>query len=235
VAVLNQEQKVGDAVNGLVQALGGLNRAFAWLASSLGIDFREPLWSGSLDSLASRQLKWVYSTSADDNEFLKRATLVSTLVLEALNPKLLRKLLQQLDGTLHQNSENPPRTLGSRRLLERVTLVAVLMENVRPDIAEIPMLVRRAEGETVSVDDLQAELEILYKRIRDEFAPPAFLYDLRIHGGLAHQANMREAAKAAIALGFPKSGWHRTHYLNLLNRLTSSISRTSEHLRSGAS
>jgi hypothetical protein len=54
------------------------------------------------------------------------------------------------------------------------------MENLRPDIAEIPILVRRAEGEIVSVDDLQAELEKLYKRVRDEFAPLAFLYDLRI-------------------------------------------------------
>jgi len=42
------------------------------------------------------------------------------------------------------------------------------------------------------------------------FAPLAFLYDLRIQGGLAHQTNRREAAKAAKALGFRLSGWHRT-------------------------
>jgi hypothetical protein len=34
--------------------------------------------NSSLDSLAGRQLKWVYPTSADDNEFLKRATLACT-------------------------------------------------------------------------------------------------------------------------------------------------------------
>ena len=95
--------------------------------------------------------------------------------------------------------------------------------------------IRPGSGETLSADGLQAELEKLYKRVRDQFAPLAFLYDLRINGGLAHQANMREAAKGAIALGFPKSGCHRTHYPNLLNRLTSSISQISEHLRSGAS
>jgi hypothetical protein len=46
---------------------------------------------------------------------------------------------------------------------------------------------------------------------------------------------INEAAKAAKALGFPASGWHRTHYLNLLNRLTGSISQISENLRNRAS
>jgi len=110
------------------------------------------------------------------------------------------------------------------------------MDNLRPNIAEIPSLVRRAESEAESAeDDLQAEIEKLYKHVRDEFAPLAFLYDLRVHGGLAHHPNIKEEAKAAKALGFPASGWHRTHYLNLLNRLTGSISQISEHLRSGVS
>jgi hypothetical protein len=69
----------------LIQEIGGLNRAFAGLGASLGINIQEPLWSGSLDSEAGRQLKWVYPTSADDSEFLKRATLACTLVLDALN------------------------------------------------------------------------------------------------------------------------------------------------------
>src|SRR5271166_1985664 len=215
VAVLKQEQTVADAVNSLVQSLVGLNRAFARLASSLGMDIPEPLWSGSLESLAGRQLKWVYPASADDSEFLKRATLASTLVIEALKPKLLRKLLQHLDAKLHQNNVDPPGPLGSRRLLERVTLVAVLIENLRPDMTQIPILVRRAEGKTASFDDLQAELSKLYERVRDEFAPLAFLYDLRVYGGLAHNPNMKQVAKAAAKLGFPGSGWHRTHYLSL--------------------
>jgi hypothetical protein len=71
-------------------------------------------------------------------------------------------------------------------------------------------LVRRAEGEAASPeDDLQAEIEKLYKHVRDEFAPLAFLYDLRVHGGLAHHPNIKEAAKAAKALGLPASGWLR--------------------------
>lgn len=91
----------------MVQALGGLNRAFARLAASLGTDIQDSLWSGSLDSEAGSQLKWVYPASADDSEFLKRATLASTLIIEALKPKLRRKLLQSLDETLHQNNEGP--------------------------------------------------------------------------------------------------------------------------------
>jgi hypothetical protein len=109
------------------------------------------------------------------------------------------------------------------------------MENLRPDIAQIPILVRQAEGEARSTkDDPQAELEKLYERVREKFAPLAFLYDLRVHGGLAHSPNLKEAAKAAKALGLPGSGWHRTHYLSLLSLLTGSISQISEHLKSGA-
>jgi hypothetical protein len=55
VAVLKQEQTVAGAVNSLVQALGGLNRAFARLASSLGMDIPGQLWSGSPESLAGSQ------------------------------------------------------------------------------------------------------------------------------------------------------------------------------------
>ena len=83
--------------------------------------------------------------------------------------------------------------------------------------------------------DVQAELEKLYERVRDEFAPLVFLYELRVHGGLAHHPNTKEAAKAAAKLGFPGSGWHRTHYLSLLNLLTSSVSQISKHLKNGAS
>jgi hypothetical protein len=42
-------------------------------------------------------------------------------------------------------------------------------------------------------------------------------------------------AKAAAKLGFPGSGWHRTHYLSLLNLLSSSVSQISKHLKNGAS
>lgn len=229
---LRDEQTVADAVNSVVQVLGELNDAFARIAASLGVTILERPWRGSIDSLAGRQLKWVYPATADDDEFLKRATLASTLVIEALEPASLRKLLSAVGSSLHMNDENPPRLLGSRNLLQRVTLVAVLIEDFRPDIAAIPMLVKQAEGKaTIAGDaDLQAELARSHRRVRDEFAPLAFLYDLRTYGGLAHSPNKEEVATAAAKLGLPKGNWHRTDYLRLLNLVAESVHQISRHL-----
>lgn len=229
---LSNEQTVPDAVNSVVQALGRLNNAFARMASSFGVMTLQPLWHGSLDSLAGRQLKWVYPAAAGEDEFLKRATLASTLVIEALEPTSLRSLLGAVATGLHLNDETPPRTLGSRNLLQRVALVASLIEDVRPEISEIPMLLKQAEGKVTSPrdPDLQAELERLQQRVRDEFAPLAFLYDLRTSGGLAHSPNKEKAATAAAELGLPKGNWHRADYLCLLNLVTNSLRQITNHL-----
>lgn len=227
--VLREEQTVPAAVNSLVQALGALNDASACMASSLGVTLPDLLWRGSLDSLPGRQLKWVYPAAADDDEFLKRATLASTLVIDGLEPSLLRKILGAVARNLHRKSSQ---TLAPRNLLQRLTLVAVLIEDVRPDIAEIPALVKQAEGEPTNVGapDLQAELTKLNKRVRDDFAPLAFLYDLRTHGGLAHPPDKVKTAKAATKLGLPKANWHRIDYLRLLNLVAGSVHRISKHL-----
>ena len=235
VAVLREEQTVPTAVNSMVQGLCELNTAFARLATSLGKTIPDPLWRGSLDSLAGRQLKWVYPVSAGEDEFLKRATLVSTLVIDALEPALLRRLLGAIDERLHQNNEVPPKTLGSRNLLQRVTLVALLIENFRPDTVAIPILVMQAEGEAESADpDLKAELEQLYERVRREFAPLAFLYELRGHSGVAHHPSMKKAGAAAVQLGLPNKGWHRADYLRLLTSVTGSVHQISKHLEDAA-
>ena len=229
---LRQEQTVPDAVNFLVKALHTLNTAFDGMAASFGVPILDPPWHGSLDSLAGRQLKWIYPATADDDEFLKRATLVSTLVIEALKPASLRKLLRTVGGDLHMNEENPPRPLGSRNLLQRLTLIAVLIEDFRPDITGIPILVRQAEGKASNAGepDLQAELERAHRHVRDEFAPLAFLYDLRTHGGLAHTPNKAQTASAAAQLGLPEKNWHRTDYLHLLKLVTESVYQISKHL-----
>ena len=86
ISALGQEQSVPDAVISLVKELRILNDSFAAMGISLGVANLGSLWGGSLDSLAGRQLKWVYPATADDDEFLKRATLVSTLFIEALEP-----------------------------------------------------------------------------------------------------------------------------------------------------
>jgi hypothetical protein len=231
-----QELPIPEAVNSLINALNRLNTIFAEMAASLGAMITDPLWRGSLDSLAGRQLKWVYPATAGDDEFVKRATLASTLFLDGLQPTALRKLLNAVGKKLHETFDKSPKPLGSRNLLQRVTLIALLIEAVQPKKAKLPMLVRHAEGKGNSpIDaDVQTELEELNKQVRDEFAPLTFLYDLRIHGGLAHPPNKEEAATAAAKLGLPKGNWHRTDYLRLLKLIAESFDQISEHLETSS-
>ncbi len=233
---LVDEPTVPEAVNSVAGALERLNAAFADMASALRGPIRGNVWRGSLDSLAGRQMKWVYPATAGDHEFLKRATLASTLFLDGLQPAALRDLLKAVGTNLHQTFEKQPQSLGSRSLLQRVALMALLLKHLKPDRAELPILVQRAEGKATDAarPDLQAELEGLHKRIRDEFAPLAFLYDLRTHGGLAHPANPEAAATAAAKLGLPKGNWHRTDYLCLLRFMAESVHRISDLLEAAA-
>ena len=236
LAALREEKTIPDAVNSVERMLKKLNVAFTHFADSIGVGDPETLWQGSLDSLAGRQLKWVYPTDADDDEFLKRATLASTLVIDALAPASLRKLLSAVGKDLHLNDGSPSQPLGSRNLLQRVTLVAVLVQDFQPPIDGIPKLVMQVESITSSATeaDLQAELVRSYQRVRDEFAPLAFLYDLRTHGGLAHTPNMEAVAAAATKLGLPGKNWNRTDYLRLLSLVAGSIMQINQHLETAA-
>ena len=232
--LLREEQSIPEAVNSLVEQLNAMNASFDEFADVMGVEISTPLWGGSLESLAGRQLKWVYPTVSDDDELLKRATLMSTLVIDGLVPKSLRKLLQTWDNYLHLNDQQE--SLGSRKLIERVTLIAVMIEEFQPDSAEIPELVKQAESQTISTvnPELQAELKEAFKKTRDVFAPLAFLYDLRTHGGLAHSPNMGEVATAMIELGLPERNWHRADYLRLLYLVAESIRQISTHLVAAA-
>lgn len=236
IDALREEQTVPDAVNALVRALQGLNGAFANLADAMDVAVPDPLWLGSLDSLAGRQLKWVYPVAADDDEFLKRATLVSTLVLDELALESLRTLAKAIGAKLHLNYGKRPQPLGSRNLLQRVTLIAVLIGDFKADISGISTLVKQAEGKADGVGDADLRIELVgaYRRVRDEMAPLAFLYELRIHGGLAHTPNKTAAAKAAVQLGLPEKNWHRIDYLRLLSLVAGSVIQVSGHLGTAA-
>jgi hypothetical protein len=227
---------VPEAVNTIVENLQMLNRSFTLMSAMFGVNTPNSLWSGSLDSLAGRQLKWFYPTNADDDEFLKRATLLSTLVIDALSPPSMRRLLNAISKNLDQTFNQNPKTLGSRNLLQRLTLIAGLIEDLQPSTEEIPTLIKQAEDKSLSIVEtsLQTELEKLHKRIRDEFAPLAYLYDLRMYAGLAHPPDKMKAADAAGLLGLPKGNWHRTDYLRLLSIVAKSISQSREHLENAA-
>lgn len=232
---LGQEQTVSSAVNSLVEELQILNASFAEFAIPLGLAGDIPvLWNGSLDSLAGRQMKWVYPAIADDEEFLRRATLTSTLVIDGLQSAPLREALSRFAGNLHMTEDKPHQSLGSIKLLQRVALVANLIEDLRPDIREIPKLVKQAESvKTNKKDqsDLQDELKRVYKRIQNGVKPVVILYDLRTYGGIAHSLSKSKASAAALELGLPKKNWHRTDYIRLLNLVSRSINTVSNHLQ----
>ena len=224
--VLQQEQTVPNAVNSLVGELESLNVAFHVLANNMDRELPIPLWRGSIDSLAGRQLKWVYPTTADDDEFLKRVTLLSTFVIDGLTRKSIRRVVRAWGEDLHLDRQN--QSLGSRKLLERVTLITVLIENLKPNNAEIPDLISVAEGQPLDrLDtDLESELGNSYCQTRKMLAPLAFLYDLRIHGGVAHPSDSKQVETIASKLGLSTINWHRTDYLNLLNIVTESVIKT---------
>jgi hypothetical protein len=236
VRSLVQEKPVPEAVNALVMALQRLNTAFADIAASFDATIPIDLWRGSLDGLAGRSLKWVYPASADDGEFLKRATLASTLFLDGLQTAPLRNLLKSVGKNLHESFEKSPHSLGSRNLLQRATLTALLIVGLLPRRAKLPLLLRQAEGSAkrAASPELQRELDAANRQVRNEFAPLAFLYDLRTFGGLAHPPNKEKAAAAATNLGLPTGGWHRTHYLRLLEVIAESVCRISEHFEAAA-
>jgi hypothetical protein len=227
IQALQTEPTVCESVNRLVGELGMLNNAFSSLASSLSTNLTGSLWQGSIESLAGRQLKWVYSAGASDDEFVKRATLASTLVLEALVAEALRKVLNAIGEDLHLNEEKPPRPLGSRNLLQRLTLIAALISGVHFSSAGISLLVRQAEQKEkdTSQPDLQRELEHIYDEVRAEFGALAFLYDLRSFGGIAHPQNPKRMAEATRQLGLPERNWRRSDFLKLIDLVSTSIQK----------
>ena len=230
INALCEERTIPDTVNRLVGQLNILNTQLKGLASVMKAEVSVPFWHGSVESLAGRQLKWVYPITADDDEFLKRATLLSTLVIDGLKPQSLRKILGIWDPRLHLSDTE--QSLGSRKLLERVSLIAALIEEFQPTSEEIPILVKQAEGYTNSAadPDLQAELERSFGNIRAEFSPLAFLYDLRTHGGITHSPDKTKVAMAVEKLSLPKKNRSRSDYLCLLKLVARSVRQVGDHL-----
>lgn len=224
---LGGEKEVPAAVNDVARALGRLNDAFGALAHVSGVAVDGALWRGGLDSLAGRQLKWVYPSDADDGEFLTRATLASTLVIDSLNAAAMRDVLLKFGEDLHRRSNNP---LGSRNLLQRLMLIAELVLHHKPDESGLVDLVRWSEEGKGASSDLQIELTRDYEAVRGEFAPLAFLYDLRTHGGLAHPPNAKAAGEAARNLGLAEQAWRRSDYLVLLDRVVAAVNAVTERI-----
>jgi hypothetical protein len=143
----------------------------------------------------------------------------------------MRQFLNAFGKSFHGSFDKTRSPLGSRKLLQRTALAAAIIAVIRPKLSKVPSLVKAAEGKGAGrmEADLQSELLALNTKIRDDFSPLAFLYDLRIHGGLAHPPNRKEAAFAASKLGLPKGNWHRTDYLALVKLAQEGFEKICEH------
>src|SRR5690606_38201055 len=129
-------------------ALCNMNDAVCDRATALGLHDIGDMWRGSLDSLAARQMKWVYPLGDGDDQFLNRATLTSTFVVDEIVPKRLREVLAAFGTNLHLKdpSASGSGTLGSRNLLQRLALVSVLLDRLDCSPDELPTYVRQAEA-----------------------------------------------------------------------------------------
>lgn len=230
LTVLRREEPLPESVNRVLRSFMRLNEVFARLVEDRTGTIGDVLWSGSTESLAARQLKWVYPTNAGDDTFMQRATLLSVLVLDELNAKPLRNALQSFATGLHQGSDGNP--LASRRLLQRLVIAATISRKVDPTVNVLADCVRAAEGEVITELDLDVitELKEIGSRVRQRLAPLAHLYDLRNAGGIAHSPDPKKVAATCALIGLPTQDWHRTDYATLLRLVTSSADAADEAL-----
>ena len=226
--LIQEEKTICVAINELLEELTWLNRAFNSLGAALSANDTKPLWEGSSDSLACRQLKWIYPPGTNEDEFVKRATLASTLVLEGFKSDALRKTLNLIGKDLHLSKDKHPKSLGSRKLLERINLISVLISKLNPPHSEIPNLLQRAEVGHINQEqlDLDEELRGIWLQSRTEFSPLAFLYDLRNFGGIAHSPDIKNFSAATSRLGLPEKNWQRQDFMSLIELVCSSINAT---------
>jgi hypothetical protein len=224
VVRLRSEPSITEAVNSLVESLEQLNPVFRRLALGFAASSNDTLWKSPSQTSTTRQLKRFYSVSAGEDEFLRRATLVSTLATEGFSSSPMRSVLRSLGPDMDMNEENPPKPLGSLRLLERIVLGAAITARMNPKLDALADLILEAEARsTGSEHDLTQELVQIRKAVRTLFEAITFVYDLRTHGGVAHRQNVTQARVAAKNMSLPGGGWTRADYLGLLRQVKMTV------------
>ena len=194
----------------------------------------ERVWDGDLDSVAGRRLKRHYRNDATDDAFLERVTLLATLVFEGLQANALRPFLQKFGPELHRSFNNPPQTLGTRNLLQRMALVVTIEHSFRPQRLEMASLVKRAEGADASGDaEVLRELHSLHAAVHDEFSVLAYLYDLRNFAGIAHTPNPNRVGDTVQQMGLPRERWRRADFLRLMDIVTGCVQNVVRRIRAG--
>lgn len=215
---------VGE-VNRLVSELYSLNEAFEYFCLKVApVLAYKPLWKGAGNRQAITELKWFFPSHANEAEFRKRATLLSTLVIDDLDPELLRILLNSVNALSAKDSQ-----LGSIKLLQRLALVAMLLKVFRKK-SDLKALIELSSSKTSSFEnpEFATEAQRIGKRIYNLFTPLFGLYDLRVAAGYAHPPSSEKVVAAAKLLELPERAWGRTEYLVLLGKLITCVSQISE-------
>lgn len=224
VRALKNEKSIQWQITNLTRLLEQLNSSCHYLAEVLSSNQKENLWGGSMDSLAGKLLKKYYPTTAEEEEFTKRATILSTYVSDEMNTVKLRDLLTRL-GKNFDKSFTDGKTLGSRKLLQRLLLICEFIHKFKPKVTEIDELIRISEAtpaqkEQFRDQELMVEIDKLSESTFRLFTPLALLYDLRTFGGLAHPPKMDKYREAIQKFGFPSKDWSRKNYTSLIELLS---------------
>ena len=224
-----QELPLPKAVNGLLASLQALNGAAIYCEGHFSTPRHGPIWAeDGLDEAISK-LKYVYPDSARDEDFLLRATCLSTVVDGGLRPEALRQVVGTFGSNLHlKNPEkSESNTLGSLKLLERWGLIAAIVHQLSlSKFGKLKSLVIAAESATRPPklgEDLWNELSAMRRTIAAEMAPLFCLNDIRNSGGTAHPLISRKIAKALNGLGLPPNGFTRLSFLALVKTVTETL------------
>lgn len=223
------KDRIGQ-VNSLVSELNGLNEAFKnYCLIHKASSCERELWKGAANGPAIKELKWYIASHANDSEFRKRATLLSTLIVDEMDTGVLRTLLQRLDVLL------PDEKLGSLKLLQRLALTAKLNTSFRSseNMKELISLTKTGISGS-GVSDISQEVKKIEAEVFKTITPLFALYDLRIAAGYAHPPNPEKVLAAVKLLHLPARNWGRSEYLALLSKLSVSVSQISEILWLGA-
>lgn len=224
------KQSIRGRVKTLISELYSLSEAFEYFCQIFAPDLAEQsIWNGDDKDQIVKELKWFYPKHESDADFRTRVAQLSVLVIDSLNPTLMRTVLSRLNAFLPDE-----KFTGGLKLLQRICLVANLMSafQTKKNLQNLVSLTVQ-KPRTHEEAELAGEVGNIANKVREIFGPLVGLYELRISSGLAHPPSKDKISSATKLLGLPTNGWTRTHYLLLLGKVSNCISQAHEILSVG--
>lgn len=224
-----QELPLPEVINRLLDSLQALNGAAIYCEGHFSAPPHGPVWEGIGHDEAIRKLKSVYPDSARDEEFLLRATCISTVVDGGLRPEALRQVVGRFGSGLQLKDPQKSKSnaLGSLKLLERWVLIATIIHQLSlSKFGKLKTLVIGAESTTRPPKlegDLWNELRAIRRTVAAGMAPLFCLNDIRNSGGTAHPLSSKRISKALKGLGLPPNGFTRLSLLALVKTVTETL------------